>query len=454
MKVIIVGCTHAGTITATQILKDHPETEVTIYERNDNVSFLSCGIAVYLSGDVGDPDAMFYSSPEQLTKLGADVHMQHNVTSIDPKTKTVKVTDLVTGEEKTDHYNKLVDTTGSWPVIPPIDGVNSKHVYLCKNYHHAKKLFAAASDAQRIVVIGGGYIGVELVEAYTRQNKDVTLIDGASRMLHKYFDKEYTDRIQKQFEDHGATLAFNQKVTAFKDREDGITVETDKGSFDADMAILCVGFRPNTDLLKGKVELDDNNAIVTNEYMQSSDPDIYAAGDSTSVHYNPTGKSAYIPLATNAIRQGTMVGVNIFGNKMRDMGTQSSSGLCLYGTTMASSGLTLENAKEAGIDADAVTIEDNYRPEFMTTTTKVLMTLVWDKKTRQIIGGQLMSKYDVAQSAGVLSLCIQDKHTIDYLAFVDMLFQPNFDRPFNYLNILAQAAVAKADKKQVTFNIK
>lgn len=447
MKVIIVGCTHAGTITATQILKDHPETEVTIYERNDNVSFLSCGIAVYLSGDVGNPDAMFYSSPEQLTKLGADVHMQHNVTSIDPKTKTVKVTDLVTGEEKTDHYNKLVDTTGSWPVIPPIDGVNSKHVYLCKNYHHAKKLFAAASDAQRIVVIGGGYIGVELVEAYTRQNKDVTLIDGASRMLHKYFDKEYTDRIQKQFEDHGATLAFNQKVTAFKDREDGITVETDKGSFDADMAILCVGFRPNTDLLKGKVELDDNNAIVTNEYMQSSDPDIYAAGDSTSVHYNPTGKSAYIPLATNAIRQGTMVGVNIFGNKMRDMGTQSSSGLCLYGTTMASSGLTLENAKEAGIDADAVTIEDNYRPEFMPTTTKVLMTLVWDKKTRQIIGGQLMSKYDVAQSAGVLSLCIQDKHTIDYLAFVDMLFQPNFDRPFNYLNILAQAAVAKADKK-------
>lgn len=447
MKVIIVGCKHAGTITATQILKDHPETEVTIYERNDNVSFLSCGIAVYLSGDVGDPDAMFYSSPEQLTKLGADVHMQHNVTSIDPKTKTVKVTDLVTGEEKTDHYNKLVDTTGSWPVIPPIDGVNSKHVYLCKNYHHAKKLFAAASDAQRIVVIGGGYIGVELVEAYTRQNKDVTLIDGASRMLHKYFDKEYTDRIQKQFEDHGATLAFNQKVTAFKDREDGITVETDKGSFDADMAILCVGFRPNTDLLKGKVELDDNNAIVTNEYMQSSDPDIYAAGDSTSVHYNPTGKSAYIPLATNAIRQGTMVGVNIFGNKMRDMGTQSSSGLCLYGTTMASSGLTLENAKEAGIDADAVTIEDNYRPEFMPTTTKVLMTLVWDKKTRQIIGGQLMSKYDVAQSAGVLSLCIQDKHTIDYLAFVDMLFQPNFDRPFNYLNILAQAAVAKADKK-------
>lgn len=446
MKVIIVGCTHAGTITATQILKNHPETEVTIYERNDNVSFLSCGIAVYLSGDVGDPDAMFYSSPEQLSQLGADVHMQHNVTSIDPKTKTVKVTDLVTGEEKTDHYDKLVMTTGSWPIIPPIEGVDGDHVYLCKNYHHAKELFAAAKDAQRVVVIGAGYIGVELVEAYTRQNKDVTLVDGAPRMLHKYFDQEYTDRIQQQFKQKGATIAFNQRVTGFKDYGDGVTVETDKGSYDADIAILCVGFRPNTNLLKGKVEMHDNGAIITNEYMQSSDPDIYAAGDSTSVHYNPTGKDAYIPLATNAIRQGTMAGVNIFGNQMRDMGTQSSSGLNLYGTTMASSGLTLENAKEADIDADSVTIEDNYRPEFMPTTEKVLMTLVWDKKTRQIIGGQLMSKYDVAQSAGVLSLCIQDKHTIDYLAFVDMLFQPNFDRPFNYLNILAQAAVAKANK--------
>jgi NADPH-dependent 2,4-dienoyl-CoA reductase/sulfur reductase-like enzyme len=445
MKVIIVGCTHAGTITATQILKGHPETEVTIYERNDNVSFLSCGIAVYLSGDVGDPDAMFYSSPKQLADLGATVKMQHNVTNIDPQTKTVEVTDLVTGETTTDHYDKLVDTTGSWPVIPPIPGVDGPHVYLCKNYHHAKELFNVAKKAERIIVIGGGYIGVELVEAYTRQNKDVTLVDGSPRMLHKYFDQEYTSRIQKQFEDHGAHFAFDQRVTGFEDHGDaGVTVKTDKGSYDADIAILCVGFRPNTDLLKGKVKLHDNGAIVTNEYMQSSDPDIYAAGDSTAVHYNPTGKDAYIPLATNAIRQGTIVGVNLFGNTMKDMGTQSSSGLNLYGTTMVSSGLTLENAKDAGFDAEAVTIEDNYRPEFMPTTTPVLMTLVWDKKTRQILGGQLMSKHDVSQSANVLSLCIQDKHTIDYLAFVDMLFQPHFDRPFNYLNILGQAAVAKA----------
>lgn len=443
MKVIIVGCTHAGTITATQILQNHPETEVIIYERNDNVSFLSCGIAVYLSGDVGDPDAMFYSSPEQLAAMGATVHMQHNVTDIDPKTKTVTVTDLVTGETKTDHYDKLVDTTGSWPVIPPIEGVDGPHVYLCKNYHHAKELFNVAKDAQRIVVIGGGYIGVELVEAYTRQNKDVTLIDGSPRMLHKYFDREYTDRIQQEFVDHGAHFAFDQRVTGFENHKNGVTVKTDKGNYEADIAILCVGFRPNTDLLKGKVKMHDNGAIITNEYMQSSDPDIYAAGDSTAVHYNPTGKDAYIPLATNAIRQGTIVGTNLFGNTMRDMGTQSSSGLNLYGTTMVSSGLTLENAKEAGFEAAAVTVEDNYRPEFMPTTTPVLMTLVWDKKTRQILGGQFMSKHDVSQSANIISLCIQDKHTIDYLAFVDMLFQPHFDRPFNYVNILGQAAVKK-----------
>lgn len=443
MKVIIVGCTHAGTITASQILQNHPETEVTIYERNDNVSFLSCGIAVYLSGDVGDPDAMFYSSPAQLAQLGADVQLQHDVTKIDPATKTVYVTDLVTGETKTDHYDKLVATTGSWPVIPSIEGVNGPRVYLCKNYHHATELFKVAKEAQRIVVIGGGYIGVELVEAYTRQGKDVTLIDGSPRMLHKYFDQEYAERIQQEFSDHGAHLALDQRVTGFEDHGDGVTVKTNKGSYEADIAILCVGFRPNTGLLQGKVKMHDNGAIVTNEYMQSSDPDIYAAGDSTAVHYNPTGEDAYIPLATNAIRQGTIVGTNLFGNTMKDMGTQSSSGLNLYGTTMVSSGLTLANAKAAGIDAAAVTVEDNYRPEFMPTTTPVLMTLVWDRATHQILGGQFMSKHDVSQSANIISMCIQDKHTIEYLAFVDMLFQPHFDRPFNYVNILGQAAMKK-----------
>ena len=448
MKVVIVGCTHAGTIAATQILSAHPDAEVVIYERNDNISFLSCGIAVYLSGEVGNPDAMFYSSPEQLEKMGATVKVKHNVLSVDPSTKTVEVEDQESGNLTVDYYDKLIITTGSWPKIPPVTGLENPNLYLCKTYYHAKKLFKIAKQSKKVVIVGGGYIGVELVEAYLRQGRDVTLIDSSDQMLIKYFDRQYSDRIGKVFKDHHAHLELGQRVTGFLDNnKGGVTVATNKGKvYDGDVAIMCVGFQPNSGLVKGKVELHPDGTIKTNEYMQTSDPDIYAAGDVTSVHFNPTDTDRYIPLATNAVRQGTIAGVNVFGNKMKYMGTQSTTGLHLFGNTMVCTGLTYHKAKEFGIDADSITIEDNYRPEFMPTTTPVVMTLVWEKKTRRILGAQFMSKHDVSQSANLVSVCIQNRNSIDFLAYVDTLFQPNFDRPFNYVNLLGQAAVAKEDK--------
>jgi len=444
MKVVVIGCTHAGTAAVNQILAANPDTEVTIYERNDNVSFLSCGIALYLGGEVADPQGLFYSSPEQLTKLGANVQMEHDVTDVDTKNHELTVTDLKTGVATTDHYDKLVVTTGSWPVIPPIDGIDSPNVYLCKNWTHAQKLWEAAKPAKRVIVIGGGYIGTELVEAYQKQGKEVTLIDGLPRILNKYLDKGFTDRVEKDFTDHGIKIALSQMVQGFEDDGQEVTVKTDQGSYTADMAILCVGFRPNTALLKGKVEMNANGSIKTNDYMQTSDPDIYGAGDSVAVHYNPTQKDAYIPLATNAVRQGTLVGLNIFKPTRKYMGTQATSGLMLFGKTIVSSGMTLEHAQAEKIPAAAVTFEDNYRPEFMPTTKPVLMQLVYNPETREILGAQFMSEHDVSQSANVISVMIQNHNTIDDLGFVDMFFQPVYDRPFNYLNLLGQAAIAQA----------
>lgn len=446
MKVVIIGCTHAGTITASQVLSQHPDAEVTIYEKNDNVSFLSCGIATYLGGVAKSIDDMFYSSPEALAQLGAAVHMQHEVTAVDLKKKTLKVKNLVSGEESEDYYDKLMVTTGSWPVIPNLPGIDDPNVYLCKNYNHAKKLFEVAKNAQKIVVIGGGYIGVELVEAYSKQGKQVTLIDGNDRLLSKYYDAKYTDIVTKDFEEHQVTLAFDELVAGFEHKDQGVVVKTNKGSYDADIAILCIGFRPNTGLFKDQLEFNADGSIKTNAYMQTSDPDIYGAGDSVAVHYNPTNQEAYVPLATNAVRQGIIAGTNLYGNTMTYMGTQSTSGLQLYDNSMSSTGMTLESARAAGFDADAVTFEDNYRPEFMPTNAKVIGTVVWDRSNNQILGAQFMSKLDISMYANAVSVMIQNHNTINFMAMVDMLFQPNFDRPFNFINLLGQQAVAKAVK--------
>lgn len=444
MKIIIIGCTHAGTAAVNRIYMQHPDAQVTIYEKNDNVSFLSCGIALYLGNKIRDPQGLFYSNPDILAKLGANVKLEHEVTNVNPQGQTVTVKNLQTGETFDDHYDKLIVTTGSWPIIPPIDGIHNDKVFLCKTWHQAQTIWQKASHAKRITIIGGGYIGIELAEAFATPQHQVTLIDGMPRILSKYLDPDFTNRIEKQFKDHGVTLALDQFVQSFAS-DDELTITTNKGQqFTSDLAILCVGFRPNTTLFKDKLTMNNDGSIMTNEYMQTSDPNIYAAGDAVGIHYNPTQKEAYIPLATNAVRQGIIAGNNVYGNQMKDMGTQATSGLKLFDTVVVSSGMTLEHAQAEHIPAQAVNLEDNYRPEFMLTTTPVLMRLVYNPENRRILGAQLMSKYDVSQSADTISVMIQNQNTIDDLAMVDMLFQPNFDRPFNYLNLLGQAAVQQA----------
>ncbi len=445
MKVIVIGCTHAGTFAVKQILKEHPDAQVTVYERNDNISFLSCGIALYLDGKVKDPQGLFYSNPQELADLGANVKMLHSVKSVDTDAKSIEVEDLESHDVFTDKYDKLVMTTGSRPVLPPIEGRDNKNVFFCKNWHDAQILFEKAKDHKRIAVVGAGYIGAELAEAFSNHGHETTLINSDSHVLSKYFDKKFTDKIEELYADHNVKLELGVRVQKFSG-DDELTLSTGDHDIKADMAILCVGFQPNTELLTGKVDMMDNGAIITNEYMQSSNPDIYAAGDSAAVHFNPSETNEYIPLATNAVRQGILVGKNIEKPTTKYMGTQSSSGLQLYDYALVSTGMTVGMAEKKGIKASSVVVEDNYRPEFMPTTEKVLMELVYDPSTRRILGGSLMSRYDISQSANTLSVLIQNKNTIDDLAMVDMLFQPNFDRPFHYLNILGQAAQAQEEK--------
>ena len=447
MKVVVIGCTHAGTAAVKTILNENPGAEVVVYERNDNVSFLSCGIALYIGGVVKDPQGLFYSDPEELESLGADVNMEHDVTNVDLEAKKLNVKNLNSGEEFETTFDKLVLTTGSWPILPPFTGFDLENVQLCKNYRQAQEIFTRKTDAKKVVVIGGGYIGIELVEAFALEGKEVTLIDGLDRILNKYLDAEFTDVLEQDLRDRNVNVQLNQMVKGFEGENGKVTkVITDSAEYDADMVVVCVGFRPNTDLVKDQLETLPNGAIIVDNYMKTSHPDVFAAGDSTAVNYNPNGGHAYIPLATNAVRMGSLVGKNINGDKVAYRGTQSTSGLHLFGWNIGSTGVNEGSAKHFGLETHSVYVEDNYRPEFMPTNEKLYMKLVYEVGTGRIVGGQIMSKYDCTASANTLSLAIQNKMTIEDLAYVDFFFQPVFDRPWNYLNILAQAAVEQERK--------
>ncbi|MGO1368893.1 MAG: FAD-dependent oxidoreductase [Senegalia sp. (in: firmicutes)] len=436
MKIVVIGCTHAGTAATVNAAKMYPDAEITVYERNDNISFLSCGIALYVGGFIEDPDGLFYSSPKELAKLGVKTKMEHDVLDIDTNNKKIKVKDMNSNEEFEENYDKLIVTTGSWPIVPPFEGIDLDNILLSKNYNHSNTIIDRAKDAKNIAVIGAGYIGVELAEAFNLNDKNVTLIDMADRILSKYLDKEYTDIAEDTFKEKGVKLALGEKVTKFEGDDGKVKkIVTDKGEYDADLVILCIGFKPNTSLLKDQVEMLSNGAIIVDEYMRTSKEDVFAAGDNSAIIYNPTGEHRYIPLATNAVRMGTIAAKNLVEEKAKYMGTQGTSGIKIYNHNISSSGLTEDAAKETDLDFETVTVKENYRPEFMPTHEEASLKVVYEKGSRRILGAQIISDADLTQYMNTMSVVIQNKMTLDELAYTDFFFQPHYNKPWNLLNL-------------------
>lgn len=442
MKVVVIGCTHAGTAAVKNMKNIYKDIDVTVYEKNDNVSFLSCGIALYVGGVVTDKDGLFYSSPEELSAMGVNTKMEHEVLDIDYDKKVVKVKDLLSNKIFEDDFDKLVIATGSWPIIPKIDGIHSPNVLLSKNFNQANEIIKKTKNVHKITVVGAGYIGVELAEAFENNGKEVTLIDAENRIMPKYLDEAFTSIAEDAFTSHGIKLALGQRVEGF-DVKDGLVnrIRTDKAVHDTDLVIMCIGFRPNDLLYRSKLDTTSNGALIVNEYMQTSNPDVYACGDCVNIYYNPSEEYRYIPLATNAVRMGTIVGINILDNKVKYYGTQGTSGIKIYDWNIASTGITEGVAKQMKLDYRTVTINDHNRPEFMPSFDDAMLKIVYDNKTKTIIGGQIISKADLTEKMNTLSVVIQNKMTIYQLAFQDFFFQPHYSKPWNLLNLAGLEAM-------------
>ncbi|MGL5069450.1 MAG: FAD-dependent oxidoreductase [Sarcina sp.] len=443
MKVIVVGCTHAGTAAIKNIKETYKDSEVVVYEKNDNISFLSCGIALHVANVVKDERGLFYSSPEELKGLGVITKMQHEVVAINIEKKSLTVRNLLTNEVFDDSYDKLVLTPGSWPIVPKFTGLELDNILLSKNYNHAKTIIEKAKTCKNVVVVGAGYIGVELAEAFEILGKNVTLVDAESRIMNKYLDKEFTDMAEEAFTEKGIKLATGELVESFEGENGKVArVKTNKCTYEADLVILCIGFRPNTDLVKGQLDMLSNGAIIIDEYMRTSNKDVLAAGDSCVVRYNPTKEERYIPLATNAVRMGTLVAKNLVEPKLKYMGTQGTSGIKIYDYNIASTGLTeTVVASTTNYNIETATHVDNFRPEFMPTNEKAMIKIVFDKDTRRVLGGQIISKYDLTEMMNTLSVVIQNDMTVEELAMTDFFFQPHYNKPWGLLNAVALKAL-------------
>ena len=442
-KIIVVGSNHAGTATVNTILSQGGGNEVVVYDKNSNISFLGCGMALWIGNQIRGSEGLFYSNKGLLEKAGAKVHMESEVQSIDFDKKTLKVR-LADGREIEDNYDKLVLATGSLPIIPDIPGIDLQNVQRVKLFQDAQAVIdrLKAPSIKDIVVVGAGYIGVELAEAFERHGKHVTMIDVVDTCLANYYDHEFTELMNDNLKRHGIKLAYGEKVVEIKGQNGKVSaVVTDKGTYKADMAVMAIGFRPNTALGKDKLATFRNGAYKINRHQETSVKDVYAVGDCAVVYDNVTGDHNYIALATNAVRSGIVAAHNVCGTGLETLGVQGSNGISIYGLNMVSSGVTLEKAEKMGIKALATDFTDKQKADFMEVDNpEVKVRIVYDAKTRVVIGAQMASRYDMSMGIHMFSLAIQEKVTIDRLKLLDIFFLPHFNKPYNYITMAAITA--------------
>lgn len=323
-KIVVVGANHAGTACINTMLDNFgSENEIVVFDQNSNISFLGCGMALWIGEQIDGPEGLFYSDKEKLEAKGAKVYMNSPVLSIDYDNKVV--TAEVDGKEHKESYEKLIFATGSTPILPPIEGVEIvkgnrefkatlENVQFVKLYQNAEEVINKLADKskhlERIAVVGGGYIGVELAEAFERLGKEVVLVDIVDTVLNGYYDKDFTQLMAKNLEDHNIRLALGQTVKAIEGDGKVERLITDKETFDVDMVVLAVGFRPNTALADGKIELFRNGAFLVDKKQETSLPGVFAVGDCATVYDNARKGTSYIALASNAVRTGIVGAYN------------------------------------------------------------------------------------------------------------------------------------------------
>lgn len=450
-KVIIVGASHGGHQSILELLSRYGENvDITLFEAGDYVSFMSCGMELYLEDQVTDVNDVRNFRPENFPQPNVHILNNHEVKAIHADQKTVTVTSILDKSTKEYEYDKLILSSGVKPNSLPVPGTDLENVYLMRGYDWATRIKDKLTDPaiKNVAVIGAGYIGIEAAEAFQKAGKEVTLLDVIDRPLGTYLDPEMTDILTEHLKEKGIKVVMGAKITAFTGEQQVAAIQTADEEIATDLVIQAAGVKANTEWLKGVVDLDDRGWIVTDEYLQTNLPDVYAVGDATLAYSIPARSKMPIALATVARREARYVVKHLFEDTPSQPfgGVVGSSALSVFDYHFAASGLNSFTAGKAGVAIRTAYYEDTIRPKYVPEeygNTKVSIQLFFDPMTHQVLGGAVLSTYDVTAQGNVLALAIQQKLTIEDLAEADFFFQPGFDRQWNMINLAAQQALGE-----------
>lgn len=444
MKVLIVGGVAGGASAAARLRRLDEKAEIIMFERGEYISFANCGLPYYIGGEINKKSALTLQTPQSFnSRFNVDVRVFNEVTAIDPEKKQVTVHDVQTGEDYTESYDELILSPGAAPLVPTMDGVDDPRVFTLRNIPDTVKIrdYVEEEFPESAVVVGGGYIGVEMAENLKKAGLNVTIVELADHVIAP-LDGDMAAEVHRYLRDQGVELMLGKAVQSMEDKGGKLALHLSEGEIETDMVILSVGVRPDTALAQSAgLELNAKGAIVVNEHMQTSKEHIYAVGDAIEIVDFVTGKKGYVPLAGPANKQGRIAADNICGIKSSYKNTLGSSVLKIFDMTVAMTGVNERAAQAAGLDYDKVYTYSQSHASYYPGGHGISIKTLYEKGTGKILGAQLVGYDGVDKRCDVIATAIRAGMTAYDLTELELCYAPPFGSakdPVNFVGYVIE----------------
>lgn len=437
MKVVIIGAVAAGMSAAAKLKRIKPDYEVVVYEKTDIVSFGACGLPYYVGGFFNDPNMMIAREKSKFIESGIDLKTFKEVIDVNTDSKLLTIKDTLTEEIFEDNYDKLMIATGASSIMPSLNN-SYENLTTLKDMNDGIKLreLINKEENNNIVIVGAGFIGIETIEAAKKLNKNIHLIGRSSRILSKVFDKEITDLLEDELRKNNIHLHLGETVQEYVGDNKIEKIITNKCEINTDLVVIAIGVKPNTSFLKNtNIEMLSNGAIIVDECGRTSVKDVYSAGDCATIKNLVTNEDMYVPLATGANKLGRIVGENLGDINSSFPGSLASSCIKVLDMEAAVTGITEEKAKSLNLDYKTTCITNYNQTHYYPGREKLLIKLVYDAKSKVILGGQIAGYKDAVQRANVIATAITAKMTTEQLGMLDLCYAPPFATTWDALNI-------------------
>ncbi len=445
-RLVVIGGVAAGLSAASRVKRQRPDFEVVVFEKSHYASYGACGLPYYIEGLVNDPMELIAVSIETLRKKrDLDVKIMHEARGIDTERNTVAVKNLSDGEVFEIPYDYLVISTGAYAVKPAFPGAELDGVFFMRTLEDGMELnrFIEKKAPKKVAVIGGGYIGMEMVEAFREKGLEVTVIEKLPRVLSN-FDAEVSESVQKKLEEKGVKLILGSGVKSLEGDCCVREIITERETVEADAVLLGVGIKPQTSPAKeAGIEIGQTGAIKVNEKMETNIPSVYACGDCAEAYHRILKRNVWIPLGDTANKQGRIAGANISGEDLAFSGIIGTSATKVFDLEIARTGLGEDEAKEEGFEVMTTLIESHTRAHYYPGRKPIMIKLVAEKGTGRILGAQAVGGEGVAKRIDVFATAIWTGMTLDEIAWLDLTYVPSVAPVWDPVLLAAQVGMKK-----------